>query len=737
MSSTVEPILFYNPVWTINDLIGQPNVNGFIYFYDSLNPTDLKTIYKDSLLTDPWPNPIEFNVNGAQDDNYPIYGTNDGPYRVEITEDDGTPIYVFDPFPYADTGSPIVPDQEITNQVPNGQFNYAGQLSYSPVPTTITNVVPGHDFIKTNTSATDTLTVQQLNIGQTTVPAFPRYQINYVCTGPGSGETQKDYIIYISDAFAYSATELTMSINASSSTANTLEFLFVQNFGTGGSPSTQVSTTIASQVLTAQPTDYTFTFTVPSANGKSLGTTTQGYTALVFRLPLNAACNITFDNAGLYIGDSAPDYQYQPLTKTKAQVVGLEYPTISTVNPADGVYYPVLAQGATELGFKSLAGTIVDKGFAYRAGWDGLQCNGALIHSASYYNLVNSISTNYGIGTGGFYSDSPNGVTLNTTATGVAAAAAQDVSTHMYIYTSVTGAVGVNQKVQIICIPSEYIPNSSYFFASNTTTDFYFWFNLSGTGVDPAIGGRTGIEVAYTGTETAAQIAALIAVKTMAGTTFNVPTNTITAINIAVGSVTAISVGTSALTVAQTVAGSGSVQAQSTIDLVAGSSIINGSYLTINTPTIDYYLWFSKNNKGQDPSLLSILSGKVGIKVVYSGTETAVQMAALCSQQLINAQVKIPGGDGLFRRQVANGSSNDPNRNSRIALTTGGTTGDNVGSYQADEIVSHSHIYVAGSPGAGPCALVGTDPNANFETEVTGGSETRPKNYYTDSVILI
>jgi hypothetical protein len=51
--------------------------------------------------------------------------------------------------------------------------------------------------------------------------------------------------------------------------------------------------------------------------------------------------------------------------------------------------------------------------------------------------------------------------------------------------------------------------NSKYILASNTTGDFYIWLT-NGTGIDPAIAGRTGIAVTFTTNDTANTIASLI-----------------------------------------------------------------------------------------------------------------------------------------------------------------------------------------------------------------------------------
>jgi len=50
----------------------------------------------------------------------------------------------------------------------------------------------------------------------------------------------------------------------------------------------------------------------------------------------------------------------------------------------------------------------------------------------------------------------------------------------------------VATSIQVAATP----PNSSYFLVSIPSEDFYVWFNVDGAGVDPAVSGRTGIEIA-------------------------------------------------------------------------------------------------------------------------------------------------------------------------------------------------------------------------------------------------
>ena len=102
----------------------------------------------------------------------------------------------------------------------------------------------------------------------------------------------------------------------------------------------------------------------------------------------------------------------------------------------------------------------------------------------------------------------------------------------------------------------------------------------------------------------------------------------------------------------------------------------------------------------------------------------------------------VPDFRGIFPRGVDNGAGNDPDSASRIAANPGGNTGDNVGSFQADELASHFHHI-------SPQLISNTAPTTNFpnagasgkfnliDTDPTGGNETRPKNLYVNFIIKI
>lgn len=100
----------------------------------------------------------------------------------------------------------------------------------------------------------------------------------------------------------------------------------------------------------------------------------------------------------------------------------------------------------------------------------------------------------------------------------------------------------------------------------------------------------------------------------------------------------------------------------------------------------------------------------------------------------------LPDYRGRFLRGVDGAAGNDPDKASRTAMATGGNTGNNVGSVQADELKSHTHEtnVLQDTTGGTQYSAVFNSGDANgaeFITDATGGNETRPKNAYVHFII--
>jgi len=77
----------------------------------------------------------------------------------------------------------------------------------------------------------------------------------------------------------------------------------------------------------------------------------------------------------------------------------------------------------------------------------------------------------------------------------------------------------------------------------------------------------------------------------------------------------------------------------------------------------------------------------------------------------------------------------DPDASTREAVTTGGSTGEDLGSYQEDELKLHDHGFASASSISGGGSNPTVNGGGNIRTGATGGNETRGKNVYVNYCI--
>ena len=102
----------------------------------------------------------------------------------------------------------------------------------------------------------------------------------------------------------------------------------------------------------------------------------------------------------------------------------------------------------------------------------------------------------------------------------------------------------------------------------------------------------------------------------------------------------------------------------------------------------------------------------------------------------------LPDYQGRFLRGVANGSTNDPDKLTRIAAAAGGNTGNAVGSVQGHANESHTHtigLNEAFDHNVGQNSTAGqgnlTQRAYSNSTSPSGGNESRPKNANVNYII--
>ncbi len=113
---------------------------------------------------------------------------------------------------------------------------------------------------------------QAFTLGQTDVPGEPQYYMRTVVTSVAGAANLANTQQRIEDVRSFAGQTVTVSFYAKADASKSIAINFVQNFGTGGSPSSQVVVTGQKKALTTSWQLVTATFSIPSISGKTIGT---------------------------------------------------------------------------------------------------------------------------------------------------------------------------------------------------------------------------------------------------------------------------------------------------------------------------------------------------------------------------------------------------------------------------------------------------------------------------------
>lgn len=158
-----------------------------------------------------------------------------------------------------------------------------------------------------------TTSQQSHTLGQTDVPGEPTYFLRFNRTTTGSGDSTIEQRIESVRSFA--GQQVTVSFYAKASAALSLQAKFTQNFGTGGSPSGSVDTTISSGYsVTTSWQRFVTTVSVPSISGKTLGSGNNDFLSLVFTLPTSEGTkSVDISNVQVERGPVATSFELRPV----------------------------------------------------------------------------------------------------------------------------------------------------------------------------------------------------------------------------------------------------------------------------------------------------------------------------------------------------------------------------------------------------------------------------------------
>lgn len=149
---------------------------------------------------------------------------------------------------------------------------------------------------------------QSFTLGQTDVPNNPKYYLELDVTSAASA-TAPYGAHKIEDVTKFENKDITVSFWAQGAAGFDIEVEPYQNFGTGGSPSTEVLVTSQTASLTTSWQLITKTFTLPSISGKTLGTDVNSdHLGVRFNMPVSATNTLRIANIKLEAGSVATGF---------------------------------------------------------------------------------------------------------------------------------------------------------------------------------------------------------------------------------------------------------------------------------------------------------------------------------------------------------------------------------------------------------------------------------------------
>jgi hypothetical protein len=159
-----------------------------------------------------------------------------------------------------------------------------------------------------------TISRQPFTVGQTAVPGEPEFFYRFNQTTAGSGATFNLISQRIEDVRTFAGQTVTLSFYASATSSLTMpEIRLRQGFGSGGSPSALVDTTLVSNIsVSTSFTKFTYTATLPSISGKVIGSNGDSVLDLLLFLPINTTFTFNLAQVQIEPGSVATPFERRP-----------------------------------------------------------------------------------------------------------------------------------------------------------------------------------------------------------------------------------------------------------------------------------------------------------------------------------------------------------------------------------------------------------------------------------------
>lgn len=137
--------------------------------------------------------------------------------------------------------------------------------------------------------------------------------LTYVVASQPAGITTRYFQQFIEGVRTFAGQQVTVSFYGwVAAGTQVVPISLQQYFGTGGSPSATVSTTVGLPQLTTTPQRFSFTTTLASIVGKTLGNNSDDALVLVFAPPISGAYTLDIAGVQLELGATANMFTYRP-----------------------------------------------------------------------------------------------------------------------------------------------------------------------------------------------------------------------------------------------------------------------------------------------------------------------------------------------------------------------------------------------------------------------------------------
>ena len=192
------------------------------------------------------------------------------------------------------------------NYIINGNFDFWQRNTTFATPSSGSYTSDRYVIGYNGSIGTFSISRQAFVNGQNDVPGNPSYFFRWDQTVAGSGSTARAVAQRIESVRTLANKIATVVFWAKADSARTVGVFMAQQFGTGGSPSSEVVLSTQNVNLTTVWQRFKLTFSIPSILGKTIGTDNNDSLRLEWSLPLNTTMTIDLSSVMVLEGDKDP-----------------------------------------------------------------------------------------------------------------------------------------------------------------------------------------------------------------------------------------------------------------------------------------------------------------------------------------------------------------------------------------------------------------------------------------------